>query len=330
MDPAPAVRAMDLTDLYTSIAGADSDVSGEYPGTVQELSDAMHRFWGAYDAWQASLDTLPTVAGHHAGGGGHDEARREERFQQKRREYRRAMALHRSTAQDAFDRYTARVLDGDRGAARAYKRDFAGLLKSMMPLYKNYGYAECCAYGHVALRLLGTDPGTRHLKRLYTAITGADSDYTDVYQEFLVHPATPLPVPTLHGAMTAFQRHCAAQPASGLRCAEFHATIKGYLKTERAAYNRRTDTLAQSDALWTVWLAQADDTDLDRLHRYRDSERDRTDAAYRHEFVAVLKSMVPYLELVKAEAFAHHKDMLPDVQRVIHGLRAARANPFVL
>ena len=308
---------LSLVALYDAIAGDDSDVSGAYPQTVQTLSDAMHGFWQSYDARQASVKALNTSFRTGARLSADALARLQLQFAQDCTAYRRTMARYRKAAQDALDTY--RVLDD----SCAYKREFARVVKVVIPCHAGFVDVEYEAYGRRALRAL--EDGPSNLEAVYKDITRTDSDVSGTY-DFTVQ--------TLSDAMNGFWRSYDSEPASARRCAEYRNTMEGYRDTAYVAFARHTTWQRVADAMLGKIALRRQQGDNPRgveilvsLHKY---DTDRMTIEYKMAFAALLKSMVPYLQVKKAEAFAHEHELLPEIHALIDSFRATRENQFIL
>ena len=328
----PAVRIMprSLPALYDAIAGSDSDVTGEYPETVQSLHDAVAGFWRAYDARRAFLEPLPTryilagACGPNASAG-EFYTQMQLSFEAEYAEYHRNMALYRRREQDCFDAYAARTLHGaSEAAARAYKREWVRMLELVSKAYNSNNCLETVAYDQPSLRAApGSNPPP--VFWLYFGITYEDSDKSGSYAGVSCD---------LNDTMNEFWRAYDTEPGSERRGAAYSAAMEAYRETARAAFEEyalATDGTSAALARCHRNLESRPPEHFQRHMRdylFHQGLTEHTDKRYKKKFAALLKSMVRYLQLKKAEAFAHLR-LVPDITHVIDSFREARANPSV-
>ena len=332
---------LSLVAIYEIITRCDSDVSGLYSHRVQTLNDTMNDFWRSYDAREAFMktkNTLFTLAQTAEESDGHvaylklvlttatgpstvqEHKRKQMQFEQHKAEYHDAMARYRELAQTYFDTYTSQIL-GDKPAEvdQAYKRDFVTLIRSIIRCHTNNFDVERGVYSFMDRNFVPhpIQKPFMTLELLYTDITRDDSEVSGMYN---------LSVCTCDKWMKGFWYDYDAGHGSDRRRDTYHHTMEAYRKTAQDAFHDyRWKSVCKSDGAWYVPRNRYDYHE--RLVVVVEKNRKKATHAYKKIFAALIKSMVPYLESKKQEAFAGY-NLKTDIHDLIHSFRATFPAPL--
>ena len=157
-------------------------------------------------------------------------------------------------------------------------------------------------------------------------------DLSLVYDELTRDAGSQPTAQALGDAIDGFWRAYDAEPLRGPHTA-YDRAMDGFRETARDACKTYAHSHVVSDRMLEQHrqeLADAGDTaGAAWVVCFQNDDLALRTEAYRQRLASLVKAMVSYRKQQKTEAFAH-KGLPSDIHSIIHGMAAARANPFVL